>query len=526
MGSDQETGDDSDDSEYDPFSTEPAKPGVISAAPTVKKPREKKAKGAKASGGGGSLGALAEYDQSDSEDDDDEGAIAIGNPGKASKPAAKKRRKGSLAAASRTSDEQAGNQLAWPIEWAWLLSRGMGHANFRPPPRSATSKVAGPRTEEDKLKPPKQLPRMVAISTSLVYVGDAKSGYDTRHLGRIACVNERGKVLLDVVVKPRAALLDAREHLTGLSADRFTAAAAVDYEEACAKLVNILREDTLVIGYKLCSDLEALQLWHGPIIDTSLLFTVDSRKAFQYHPLRHIAAHVLALDVCQDGPFDALENARLCLRLAQHEAKQQNPTPAFPLPAGDPTQLIVKHIPRAWGAAAVARLLELCPGAAQDIKVHWLLDEVDPTDWRGEAALAFPSPQARDAAFQSLVGLTDVHVQWEDAPGAPPLGAFLTEQALLKAFSAHGMVVCARIPRKPITREPQSFAFVSFVHRQDAQRVSRMAEVEVEITPTWTLPLKARVAKYGGDTDKRVAAKAGDGEDGECSFDWVHIIRK
>ena len=23
----------------------------------------------------------------------------------------------------------------------------------------------------------------------------------------------------------------------------------------------------------------------------------------------------------------------------------------------------------------------------------------------------------------------DVHVQWEDAPGAPPLGAFLTEQA-------------------------------------------------------------------------------------------------
>ena len=27
-----------------------------------------------------------------------------------------------------------------------------------------------------------------------------------------------------------------------------------------------------------------------------------------------------------------------------------------------------------------------------------------------------------------------MHVQWEDAPGAPPLGAFLTEQVLEKGF--------------------------------------------------------------------------------------------
>eukprot|EP00929_Paragymnodinium_shiwhaense_P059642 TRINITY_DN29862_c0_g1_i1.p1 TRINITY_DN29862_c0_g1~~TRINITY_DN29862_c0_g1_i1.p1 ORF type:complete len:772 (+),score=175.11 TRINITY_DN29862_c0_g1_i1:162-2477(+) len=521
---------DEDDSEYDPFATEPNKPGVISAPASLKRPRAKKVKGKKAREGGSVLGALASaYEESSSdEDEDDIPTLSTTGAAKASKRAAKARRKASAEAAAGTADGQAGNQLAWPIEWAWLLTRSMGHAHFRPPTRSASSKCAKERSEEDKLLPPKKLPRMVAIATSLVYVGDATSGFDTRHLGRVVAVNERGRVLVDVLVKPRAQLLDARDHLTGFSKDALSGPKAVDFETACSKLLEVLRQDTLLIGYKLNSDLEALQLWHGPLIDTSLLFTVESRKQFQYHPLRYIAAHVLKLDVCQDGPFDALENARLCLRLAQYEAKQQTPTPAFPPATGDPTQLLVKHIPHAWGTTAASRVLGMCPGASQDVRVNWLLEESDPTNWRGEATLVFPDSTARDAAFQSLVGLTDVHVQWEDAPraDAPPLGALLTEQALIKAFSAHGMVVCARLPRKPITREPQSFAFVSFVHRQDAQRVSRMAEVEVELTPTWTLSLKPRLAKYGNDTDKRIAARASDSADSEWCFDWVHVIRR
>ena len=117
-----------------------------------------------------------------------------------------------------------------------------------------------------------------------------------------------------------------------------------------------------------------------------------------------------------------------------------------------------------------------------------------------------------------------MHVQWEDAPNAPPLGAFLSEQSLIEAFSRFGMVVCARIPRRPTTQEPQSFAFVSYLDAEDAHRVSKQASVEVPITETWQLELKPRLAKYGNSSDKRVAVKAGPEDD--VGFDWIHLIKR
>ncbi|CAE8721332.1 unnamed protein product, partial [Polarella glacialis] len=160
------------------------------------------------------------------------------------------------------------------------------------------------------------------------------------------------------------------------------------------------------------------------------------------------------------------------------------------------------------------------------ISVRWLLSDTDPTDRRGEACVYFASAEARDDVFKWAKGLTDIHVLWQDAPDAPPLGAFLTEQALIEAFSSHGMVVCARIPRKPTTQEPQSFAFISFLDAEDAERVSRKPAVEVPITPTWNLELKPRLAKFGGVSDKRVAVKAGTGGDEDVGFDWIHLSKR
>merc|ERR1712060_159927 len=106
-------------------------------------------------------------------------------------------------------------------------------------------------------------------------------------------------------------------------------------------------------------------------------------------------------------------------------------------------------------------------------------------------------------------------------------GAFFTEQSLIEAFSSFGVVVAARIPRKPVTREPQSFAFISFVEKEDAERVASKQEVEVEITPTWKVPLRPRVARYGHTTDKRVAVRADPACDDEWApFDWIHVTKR
>merc|ERR1711920_1159281 len=168
-------------------------------------------------------------------------------------------------------------------------------------------------------------------------------------------------------------------------------------------------------------------------------------------------------------------------------------------------ELVVRHIPYEWGAGASKRVVSLCRGAQQAAVVNWLLSESDPSEWRGDSVLTFPSVATRDAAFDALRSLTDVHVQWEDLPGAPPLGAFMTEQNLIKAFSTYGVVVSARIPRKSTTREPQSFAFISFLNREDAERVAKQQSIEVELGPDWNLALKPRLAKFGQSTDKRIA---------------------
>lgn len=456
------------------------------------------------------LAALSAYSDSDS----DSSVEAT----EAAEASASKKQQRSTAPTS-----EAAKVLAWPLEWAWLMSRTHHHADFRPPSLLPDSCYAPKATDE----PAKgsQAPRLaVSLATSVIYAGDSACGYDPRHLGRVAVVDSSGDILLDYIVKPRAPILDCRTHLTGLTREMLHSDKAVPYDTARERVVALLRSDTLLVGYRLYSDFEALRLWHGPLIDTALLFGVDSRKQHQYHPLRCIAERVLGdPEYDESRPHDTLESARLAMRLAQHEAKQSVPTPAFTLKEGNGCELLVRHIPREWGPKAAAQVTALCPGAKQGVVVNWLLNDSDPTEWRGEATLEFPSAAVRDAVFEGLKGLTDIHVQWEDAPGAPPLGSFLTEQGFMQAFSRYGMVVSARIPRKPITREPQSFAFISFFEREDAQRVARNPTIDVQITDAWMLPLRPRIAKFGNANDKRVAVKAGVDE---FAFDWIHVCRR
>lgn len=421
--------------------------------------------------------------------------------------------------------------LAWPLELAWLSSRTMGHPDFRPLPRSECSRCAGqwPPHKAGAAKSQRTPPvSFAALSVSLVYVGDASTGFDPRRPGRIAAVDEQGGVLLDVVIRPQAPLLDCRTHLTGLTPQCLEAESAVDLDTACGRLMALLSPDTLLAGYRVVHELQALGVWHGALIDVALLYGVESRKSQQYHSLRFMAEQVLREDLGpgDDDPNDAVERARLTMRLVHHEARHQVPTPPFPPREPGGCEFLVRHIPRSWGASAAATLQPLMPGARLSAAVRWLLNDDDPTDWRGEARWAFHSKGLCDAAFAALPGLTDVHVSWQDQPGALPLGTFLSEQALIMAFSAFGVVISARVPRKPMTKEPQSFAFISFLEEEDAKRVAKRPVVEAQITPEWKLNLRPRLAKYSSDVDKRVGVRVSVGPTAEWEFDWVHVCRR
>ena len=481
-----------EDDDYDPFTTEPTETEKPKQPKKLKAKRSKKSKGTDAPG--------LENLQSVYDGSSDEGHR-------------KKQKKG--------NNVQENQTLVWPMSWTWLLSRTQQHPEFRPPTISSSTRWVEETESSEQ-------PLAVAMATSLVYVGDLASGYDPRHLARVAAVDEKGKVLLDLHVRPRNKLLDCRTHITGITEEALEESfGAVTFEDVRSKFLEVLGPRTILVGHRLSADLEALQIFHGPLVDVALLFAVDTRKKYQYHPLRYIGERVLLMatkpEELELQPQDAVETARLAMRLALHESTQSVPTPAFPPREGSGRELLIRHIPASWGKEAARRLIEVLPGLGE-VQVRWILNDLDPPDWRGEAVIFLSHSDARDDIFRGVKGLTDVHVQWEDAPNAPPLGAFLSEQSLIEAFSRFGMVVCARIPRRPTTQEPQSFAFVSYLEAEDAHRVSKQASVEVPITETWQLELKPRLAKYGNSSDKRVAVKAGPEDD--VGFDWIHLIKR
>eukprot|EP00930_Biecheleria_cincta_P003984 TRINITY_DN104890_c0_g1_i1.p1 TRINITY_DN104890_c0_g1~~TRINITY_DN104890_c0_g1_i1.p1 ORF type:complete len:751 (-),score=162.65 TRINITY_DN104890_c0_g1_i1:32-2284(-) len=507
-----------EDADYDPFATEPA--ASTAKEPTAAKQPEQASKQKKVTAAKSSAKKKAKKQNQKSKKTGALGSLQSAYNDDCSSSEGKVKKK-------QRKDDAASQTIAWPMAWVSLMSRTQQHPDFRAPTLTAETKWAEEAGDMD------EVPSMLAIATSLVYVGDAAHGYDPRYLGRLVAVDQEGNSLLDLHVRPQAKLLDCRTHITGIKSESLEASAgAQDLQEVRAALLKLLRPRTILIGHRLAVDLEALKLWHGPVVDLALVFPVDSRKRFQYHPLRYLAERVLLMataseETAEPEPQDALEAARLAMRLARHEAAEKTPTPSFPPREGSDRKLVVRHIPGSWGKFAAQRLCDYIPrlGNSGQVSVRWLLSETDPTEWRGEAFLFFEDSNARDAVFTAAAGLTDVHVQWEDAPDAPPLGALLTEQALVEAFSSFGMVVCARIPRRPITQEPQSFAFISFLDAQDAQRVARKQGVEVAITPTWNLELKARLAKFGGTTDKRVAVKAGAGDEDDVGFDWIHLSK-
>jgi len=383
--------------------------------------------------------------------------------------------------------------------WAWLAYRTQRHEDFHLPTAGRTADVSV------------DAPNVVSLGVSFIYVGNAEQGFDARRVARVAAVSADGSPLLDLMVRS-AAVLDARTHLTGLTRQAVEEA-EFDLPAVQEKLLGLIGPQTLLLGYRLSSALEALGLSHSQLVDVSLLFGVESRR-HQFHSVHYLAERVLGTGSGDKKAADALEVAQMVARLAQHEANQMTPTPPFPPRRGCGEELLVRHIPHAWRERVQEHLGEFCPGASLR-EVHWTLSETDPTDWRGEAVLAFDGEALRDRCFELLRSLVDIHVQWEDAPNAPPLGAFLTEQALLKAFSRFGVVLSARLPRKP-TGEPQNFAFVSFLSSEDAEAVGR--RVEVQLTPTWTLRLKTRMAKQAAD--KRVGVRAD-----RDFMDWVHVLK-
>lgn len=127
------------------------------------------------------------------------------------------------------------------------------------------------------------------------------------------------KVVFDVVVRPRHAVLDYLTEYSGITADRLKEDSVVELEQVQASLLELLTPGDILIGHSLENDLRALRYVHPTVIDTAVLFRPPESN-FKFS-LRHLAEQLLRRQIRQSGASHCSdEDATVALQLAVRRA--------------------------------------------------------------------------------------------------------------------------------------------------------------------------------------------------------------
>lgn len=131
---------------------------------------------------------------------------------------------------------------------------------------------------------------MFAIDCEMCY-----TTADKLEVTRISVVNENCDVVYDTLVKPKNEIKDYLTRYSGIT-KKLLNGVDVTLEDVHNKLDEILPEDAIICGQSLNSDLQALQLIHPYVIDTSVIYNLSGHRPTKAS-LKHLARHFLKIDI-------------------------------------------------------------------------------------------------------------------------------------------------------------------------------------------------------------------------------------
>ncbi|VUZ47333.1 unnamed protein product [Hymenolepis diminuta] len=145
-----------------------------------------------------------------------------------------------------------------------------------------------------------------AIDCEMVYT---RFGFE---LARATVVNMNGDIIYDKIVHPSGELLDPNTKYSGLTREDVEQATAT-LQTVQSDLQRILDKDTILIGHSLENDMIALKIIHDKIVDTSIVFSMNTspnrKRGLKYLAMKHLYRAI------QIDSHDSAEDARTCVDL-------------------------------------------------------------------------------------------------------------------------------------------------------------------------------------------------------------------
>lgn len=142
-------------------------------------------------------------------------------------------------------------------------------------------------------------------------------------LTRISIVGWDGTVVMDELVKPEKDIKDYLTPYSGITKEMLEPITTT-LKGIQAKLLTLFTPQTILIGHSLNSDLNALQITHPFIIDTSLIFPHPRGPPLK-SSLKWLAQRYLSREI-QKGHgtkgHDSIEDARACLDLVKQKCEK------------------------------------------------------------------------------------------------------------------------------------------------------------------------------------------------------------